>query len=319
MFRADDEITAFLTPQWPGVAEIFRKISDEDIKNLLNRSLDFPHGEFHRKQVSVYSAWIAREFGLSDAQIKTCLYGGFFHDAGRLLVEQKDSESEKHGVASLLAVFLTTNDLFALGTSSVRSLSEAISFHSENVLPDNAALTTRIVRDCDRVAGMGWSGIIRSAYYLGFRHPSFTKRSQEEVAEDNSICDMGRPWGDGYEANVREFVLGNVLPYIREKGKISEMLYHCLIWAGRFDGMKNKHNNSWIVEPVLFEIVGHFLKRHLATVEFVGLLLKETPSVQVKDILKRVEGEYRGFSAKGWVEELEHLLEGARERKMLWD
>lgn len=314
-----EDIGPFLGPYWSEVADIFRQgVSSKDVLDFGNS--DFPHSEFHRKQVSIYSSWMALELGLGKPEAKTCIYAGTYHDSGLLLARRKGLELGKHQMASLVVAYLTTDDLFDFGVSSLRDLSEAIALHSEDVLPEDAALTTRIVRDCDRVAGMGWTGIVRSAYYLGFRHPSFTKKPQEAVAEDFSLVDMNSPWVDGYETNVRKFVLENVLPFIKDKGKSHEILYHCLVWSGRFEGMWSKQKHSWAVEPILDKIQGWFLRKHLATLEFIAILVRGTPAPQVKKVLKRIEREYPGFSTKDWIKHLlSYTLEPARKRGMLWD
>jgi hypothetical protein len=319
MFRPPDtEFVEMFGRHQADFWEMFSKISSRDVSDFLHWKSDFPHGEFHRKQVAVYANQVARQLGLPESEIKTCLYAGMFHDLGRnrQFVEKFKGGEDKHSVASLIGAYLIRHESVDSEISSFTALSDAIAHHSDDVLPKDAPLTTRIVRDCDRVAGMGWSGIIRDAYYLGFRHPRFTRKTQAEVAEDISICDMGNTWDDNYEIKVREFVLENVLPFIMEKGKMHEMLHRCSLWIWRYTGVEDNSGQP-IVDPIMFDIQAMFLRRHMATVEFADILLGQISPRNILKMFQIVDKKYHQ-QLGGSPKYLDRMLYFARKHKMLW-
>lgn len=113
-------------------------------------------------------------------------------------------------------------------------------------------MLTRVLRDADRVAGIGETGVIREAYYMGpgFRHPAFTKRTEKEVMEDGLVCDMRYPLEPDYERGVEEFVYKNVFPYLVKNGLVGEMVEKLKEHMYGIVGKRNE-GGVWEIEPVL--------------------------------------------------------------------
>jgi len=133
-------------------------------------------------------------------------------------------------------------------------------------------LYARIVRDANKLAGLGWTGVIRDSYYHGFRHPLITKRNEEEIITDAILCDVRYPnETDDFEKVVKQFVLRCVYPFISKNNLQSQMLETSWDWVKRYAGVIDRKGNT-ITDPIIPIAQKLDLKMLDARFEFIEVL-----------------------------------------------
>ena len=162
-----------------------------NIEEILSIPLDFPHADFHTKQVRLFTHIIGR--GLEDSGIETGAtlteldQIARYHDSGYAFSRTGILHHSQHHYAG---AFIASE----LGFSNV--VIEGILHHSSDVIPEDSPFAVHIVNTADRCAGMGWTGLIRDAYYLGVRHPVMDNPD----ASEDLLVDLRHP----ADANTEE-------------------------------------------------------------------------------------------------------------------
>lgn len=221
---------------------------------------DWPHGDLHAAQTMDYALVLAEKLGMEPKEKERLEEVASLHDTGYKLVQEGIIKAEGHHYGSYLIARLSLDRLAATN----------IFLHVADVLPEDTPLSARVLRDADRLAGMGWTGIIREAYYLGFRHVYFTIAPEE--VENFLLYDFRLPpLPEDYEASPRYFCLNHVGPYLVKNGLQEKMLEGCDRLLERFYG-KRGESGEWLMEPVMPIAQELFKPKADALVEFMGWL-----------------------------------------------
>lgn len=144
------------------------------------------HGFNHINKVRNYAVEICKE---EEGDLFATEVAALAHDLGRAVEE--DSEKKHHALLSLYEVHDFLQQLYSKGVMSIdtwRKVSSAIAKHSE--LPKKETeLTQKIIRDADRLDGLGINGMIRALEHARDRKLPFYSEGEkifykeEEVAE----------------------------------------------------------------------------------------------------------------------------------------
>ena len=123
---------------------------------------DFPHERHHSYTVRHFAVGLGQLLRLSPVDLAKLRLAAELHDMSYGFVVSGQVPYEEHHWAAELLAYMIFRD---------REVAEGIWDHLFDRLYPHVALWVRLLRDADRLAGMGWSGIIREAYYLGFLAP----------------------------------------------------------------------------------------------------------------------------------------------------
>jgi len=214
---------------------------------------DFPHQKFHDRQVKENAFALALVMGITQER------GYGFANTGQL-------EPSDHHLGSWL---------FALkmyeGFEWNKVVAKTVLLHSKDVLPRSAPVYAWILQAADRAAGMGWTGILRDAYYLGFRHPNLQVveklRSPREREYQDSI------------AAVQKVCYEDAFPFLISHGLASKMVRKYWDHRHQFFGLPDGRG-GWKVGPLL-PIAQEIFYDLFAQTEVFTLLLAEKDLVRV--------------------------------------
>lgn len=242
-YRVYRQVARYVSP------EVLKGVDVETVLRYSEERADFPHSEFHTRQVALESHYAGQMIGLSRRDLITLQVGAIIHDKGYKLSADGHWDLE-HQEASLLLGLFSVNEEADLNW---KALAESVALHTLDVLPEDASLITRILRDTDRAVRASASGIVCDAYYLGFQDSAFVERSETQIIEDGIVCDVRFPLEPDYEERVTKFVYGRVFPYIIENRLVKEMLNRMEVHFNRVLG-KQRQSGSWEIEPVMDEV-----------------------------------------------------------------
>ena len=247
----------------------------ENNENFADLEFDFSHQDFHRRQVVLNTQLLAAYCGLSKPEIALAQTAAFFHDLGYGFIAGGHLPPNLHHLGSILRAYRLFDpaDFRDFGREmAFEDIARAVILHIEDVLPEGTPLWMRIVRDADRIAGIGPTGLIRAAYYEGFTHPAFTERTPREVVQDGIICDLRAPWVNGNDERPDQFCREVVLPWIIENGKVTVVLEKIIELINRINGKKDPEGKNWVVEPVIQQAQQLFAGKTLKTYEYALIL-----------------------------------------------
>lgn len=191
-------------------------------------NLDIIRYDFPESELSPVGFWLA---------IRTIE----LHDKGYTFVKKGLIDPRNHHFISVLIADKVEDDSRVL---------YGILHHVDDTLPTGSPLWLRLVRDLDRVGGMGYTGMIRLAYYMGFNHPSLTREKEEEFIERGILCAFGLPDDEGYEENAKNFFDASVFPYLVEDD--NRAIDFCLMAQALIDRFMGDTRAG--VEPVMKEV-----------------------------------------------------------------
>lgn len=219
---------------------------------------DFPHNRFHIAQATVFALAISSSLRLSPIETLIAVGGTLLHDEGYMAVAAGTWPPRLHHLSGAMRAAQICEKL-NLDTKVRLGITQAVTHHAKDVLPTIAPISYRVLIAADRAAGMGPSGFVRDAYYLGFRHLKL---------EDNDIWNYRKP---SDETKITEFCRRNVLPYLVDNKLIAPMLARCFIHLSRFQGLANL-DKTWAIEPILPQAQWLFFYRLLNTFSLTRLL-----------------------------------------------
>lgn len=189
----------------------------ENVQFVLNNlQEDPPHSRAHVLEMTFNLKWAWESLHL-DKSYKTwttdydlALRTIRLHDKGYVFVQGGILKPEEHHFGSLAIASILDNDPRVL---------YAILHHTDDVLPSDAPFFCRVVRDLDRLSGLGYTGINRLAYYLdGYydRYHSLLDGEAEKLINNRTFCESAFPQVDNYEENAKRFFRKDLLNFVRE-------------------------------------------------------------------------------------------------------
>ncbi len=228
LFNPDVEDEGYI-PEW---------VNNIDVNNIPQP--DFAHGEHHIETVRSFARVMAVRNRTDEYWIKTIDQAAKYHDISQGYTLDDRVPIGTHQVASAVIAFILTGN---------KDISDLIELHSyDNILRYSPAIdpeafqALRILVDADRIANMGYSGLVRSAYYWGYRDNPM-QDSPNEIIKNREVCDT-RVEQDGlsydYEDRVRRYCLTNILPYLINNNLLEKAIYHCETNLQRFFGITRK-------------------------------------------------------------------------------
>jgi hypothetical protein len=239
----------------------------------LGDSTDFPHNFIHARRAVNNGLVAGAVMGLSEKEILTISAGLWVHDLGRMMVARGLIDDEDHDLGSwVMAMEL----LFQNKKIDVEAAARAALLHSHDVLPEEATIIDRVVRDADRIELLPWSAVVRYAYFppFNFKHPIFDSKPTptDWLDADTFLARGGLPWKPGYERGLKRFCLQEVFPFLVKHNLLRPMLERCDDGLKHIDGVKHA-DGSWQIEPVTPEIKEAFYRKVGACAEFTTLLV----------------------------------------------
>jgi len=220
-----------------------------DIEKIFAWEEDFPHRRAHIIQTQADLFHIQWDFGelgpLGFYRASRILE---LHDKGYVLVKRGIIQPEEHHFASVMIAEKVEPDVGVLW---------GILHHIDDTLPQGTPLFIRVARDIDRSA-IGYPGMVRLAFYLGFEDTPLTLENEEKFIEEGILCDHGFPENEDYEGNAKRFFDSKVLPYLlSEDTRRGDFVLMAHKLIRRFMG-----NTRRGIEPVMRE-VQHFFEAKL--------------------------------------------------------
>jgi hypothetical protein len=228
--------------------QLFRPIKDGipdyvtyiDINSL--PSPDFPHSLHHIETVRNFSVVMADVCKLDTKWRKTLDIAVTYHDVSQGFTIKGPLPIGAHPVSSSLISYMFSENIDA---------SNLIFHHDAEIIGMNIRLNEeqdtaqRIIRDADRLAHMGYAGLIRAVYYWGFRH-KLLETNPEAILQAMVLCDPrcnsnGLP--DNHEHRTRLFVLEHVFPFLIETQQLDRAINHVRTNFDRFFGTKKRVEN----------------------------------------------------------------------------
>jgi hypothetical protein len=223
------------------------------VEDLLSIPLDFPHGPLHIAEVRSLARQLCDDRKLGANLTERIDEEALYHDSGKVFEDLGLLEHKNHNVGS----WFIANSL-----GYPKEFSWELLVHSKDKMPEFYPWSAFILRAADRAAGMGWSGVLRDAYYVGFRHPYFVEplKYQKHLVDLTNVGDAKEvyvvrvdrhcfPWyaydslhSTSYERNVRVFFVNEVLPNLN-KVQIWLLEKRLYTWSDRFEG-------SWLNDRV---------------------------------------------------------------------
>ena len=162
-----------------------------------------------------------------------------YHDVSHGSTGSGEIPYGPHAVASSLIAYMITKN---------KDVADLVYSHNEDKIPNNhdeKSAAEMIIRDADQLALMGHSGLIRSAYYWGFRHKLMDDEPHKIVSE-MKLCDPrcdggGLPYD--HEKNTRLFCLETVFPFLIESRQVDRAKAHSQTNIERFFGSQKLEQN----------------------------------------------------------------------------
>jgi len=255
---------SFIAENVPG--EIVAKINPylADTEKLFSWGEDFPHRKAHT--IELLSSLDHARWNFTEDEVGPI---GFYlasrtlqlHDKGYVFVKNSLIKPEEHHFASILIAGKIEPDVRVL---------YGILHHVDDTLPQNAPLWVRLARDIDRACGIGYTGLIRQAFYFGFEHPGLTESGEEDLIDKRVLCEDNYPDGfEEYEDEAKKFFDDFVLPFLLKDDNL----------ALHFRVIIDKLNNRFMgdtrygIEPVMRDIRKFFevkLRHSVLASESIG-------------------------------------------------
>lgn len=218
---------------WPDDEPVEPWVKNIDVSSIPKP--DFPHSLHHVETVRTFSRVMAKICGLGEYWRNTLDTAAIYHDISQGYTLQEKVPLGPHNVASSVIAYMLTEN---------QDVAELIHNHNDdnlgNIAPETTEMDTamQILRDADRLSLMGYSGLIRSAYYWGFRH-KLMDQNPKSVLDKMILCDS-RCSDEGlpvdYEKKVRHFCLRNLFPFLIKTNQIDRAANQAKTNIDRFFG-----------------------------------------------------------------------------------
>ncbi|MBI2356916.1 hypothetical protein HYV12_02620 [Candidatus Dojkabacteria bacterium] len=212
------EVADFLFPGEGDIGEIFNWIDSLTRNDLIDAKPQFPHDKGHIEMVKMSLEIMANACGLTDLELQNLKLAADLHDISYGLVEAGLVPYEHHNIASMIIAYMRTGNLDVANMVFYHNSDKTgLLLNSLKEFEDKSkSLLPVLLRDADQIALLSDSGLIRWAYWLGYRHPDMDKTFPEQK-ESGTLFDLKNDLtlNDGtYEEKVRETVMKSVIPWI---------------------------------------------------------------------------------------------------------
>jgi hypothetical protein len=232
---------------------------------------DFPHRFHHTEQITKIGFVIAHRLRLPLAEMELIRAVAFLHDLGYGFSEIGVIKHYDHHLASTFIAGKLLEEY-----PDIKAITQGILLHTRDVLPANTPSWIRVLRDADRLAGVGPSGILTDAYYLGFKHPRIVYPPEPfspfEIPAYLPV-DTRWPWEPNYEKESRAFCWKFVFPYLAQNYLDLKIAARTDEHRQRFFGKMGKRG-KWKIEPILPIAQELFADRIKFTIGFTQRLLE---------------------------------------------
>lgn len=232
------------------------------INEILKYEPDFPHQKWHTQAVVRDSLYAASILDLDPEEIELTRLIAENHDEGYRLVSAGILSPDEHAFGSYLIAKSKYSDL---------TIAEGALLHNQDVMPKDKPFPFTLVRDIDRLHFMGWGGVIRVSYYLGFRPFDMTENSPERIIKAASLFEDRTPDDEktkievrfnycfppsvqelvmqtDYERRAKIYSWLHIFPFLYQNGKLGELEAICqhwlAVWEEGEDYYKIPGNNS---------------------------------------------------------------------------
>lgn len=231
------------------------------IPEILQVPDDWAHGNIHLMQVAIFGRWIASEldtknsrynpYNLTPRDYLLIQRGALLHDTG---YKFKDilQPNEHHYGSALVAAYLHGDIQLAMG----------ILGHSNNLLPPQTPDWVFILRSADRLAGISWTGLIRMAWFEGFRGPHMDHFQRKLFRHlQNPFWDLRHPLSEeivvttrlqydppqppslvadntDYEQWPKDYCLKFIFPFLAKNGLVDKFIGITNQWSKWTHGME---------------------------------------------------------------------------------
>lgn len=247
----------------------FRKLYDEEFlqKPWVSRIIylldtdylpkpDWAHSTWHTEMVREYAIANASLLPITDRMRQNIERASVFHDLSNPFIDLRlVSISEHHCLAEVIT-YLLTHDI------EISALVYNHNADSSNhfVIPEGSNryefhLASKVLRDADQLAFMGWSGLIRKLYYKGYRDPEMYESYASQRCSGN-LFDMRLEDGRlplDYEWKVRRHALESLIPFIAENNLMEYALEHLNYNFYRFFGNQPNGKDERKIEGMIYE------------------------------------------------------------------
>lgn len=207
-----------------------------DIENIPKP--DFPHSAPHVLAVRSFASVMADTCNLDTEWKEKIDQAAILHDISQGYTVNGTVPIGRHNSASELIAYMLTGD---------KVICNLVYCHPEDDLStygydEETMLATAILRDADQLDLSGFTGLLRAAYYWGFRHPLMFQ-SSDNLLKTASLfdarCDLnGLP--NDYEFDVRDFCMKNLFPFLVETNQVDKARSHAINNIYRFFGSGKK-------------------------------------------------------------------------------
>lgn len=243
------------------------------IDSLLEIPLDFPHGELHIAETRSIARQIGEVDELGFDILEKIDQEVYLHDAGYVFCKLGILALDEHHFGSAFIakqLGLDNEQIGGILNHTMYDLNKAPGLFRSNSF-------NSVLQCADRLSGCGWSGAIRQAYYVGFRHPFFENQfvNQKYLVDLRKISDLDhyRQYvGDhgfyevvpGYEADVKRFFMKEILPQLDflTRGRLQNKL---ILANKQILGGKN-------ILPITYTALDMFTQKIINTEEAIKML-----------------------------------------------
>jgi hypothetical protein len=215
------------------------------LNEVLKHEPDFPHQAWHTQAVVRDAVYAARLYDLSREEIELTRLVAESHDEGYRLVRAGFLRPEEHHLGSYLIAKSRYSDL---------TIAKGALLHNQDVMPQDVPFAFILVRDIDRLQSMGWGGVIRAAYYLGFRPVGMTEDDPEKNLKAAALFEERTPDQERtktqtrvnnncFPASVEELVMktdferrakiyawNHIFPFLYQNGTLDKLGDLCSCW-----------------------------------------------------------------------------------------
>lgn len=208
-----------------------------DIPSLLAVEEDWPHQPWHTEEVVQYVKWMSDWAKLPTSDRDKAIAIGEDHDLGYKFVELGALEPAEHHIGSAA---------ISLAKRSDPEIAQGVMIHVKDEISSDFPVWMRVPLYADRLAGMGVSGGIRTAWYLGYRDGKWFKEGKLYETRHPNLISFLPEWPVAYpiggfsyndfEEEQYEYWEANVLPWLVSSGLAGQAALNAKLWVTRYQG-----------------------------------------------------------------------------------
>ncbi|MAH03322.1 hypothetical protein CMI39_00880 [Candidatus Pacearchaeota archaeon] len=177
------------------------------------------HKWHHVERVAYYSGILAE---LENADKESCIIAAYCHDLGRIEEEKLKTEKGSSSPHPLLSIEPTIKILQENGISGVKfsEIIEAIIVHSYKIYDGNNKVA-QILQDADKMAGLGFHGILDAVKYFGGKDYIDSKKIRDNQKDSRKLKEF---CGEIFR-KIEKDVLEKTLRGLKFKSEWFDMLH----------------------------------------------------------------------------------------------